>query len=153
MQVFPSGSQSNAPRVLDSRLGAVVACLRLARACLGTAADQFAGGVHKLAKASIRPGIEIVPGVDWELAGLAEGRAGSDAGVLCKGGLRARDAVVFANVASRFCPPHIQRRLRFHIRTPAIVLDRWSIRAYPVPVIWKGLGRLTPGSGSVFSLT
>lgn len=113
--------------------------------------NKLAGGAHELAEALVRPGIEIIAGVDRKLAGFAEGWAGTDAGILCEGGLRARDAMVFTNVAGRFCPPHVQWRPRFHIRTPVMVRNRRSMmRAYPVPVIWKRLSWLTRGSSSAF---
>ena len=54
-----------------STLGAVVACLRLARAYLGSTSGQFAGAADELAETAIRPCIEIVARVDREFTGFA----------------------------------------------------------------------------------
>src|SRR5262249_50546736 len=126
---------------------------RLRAHLLGPMVTKLAGGAHELPEPLVCPGIEVIPRIDRELAGFAERWTVTGAGVLRKSRGYARDAVGLADVAGGFCPPDVQSRLRFHVRTPVIVCYRRSMmRAYPVPVIWKGLGRLTPGSGSVFPL-
>src|SRR5262245_17322063 len=60
---------------------------------------KFAGRAHELAEAFACPGIQILPGVDREFAGLPERGASADASVLgqCRGDTR--DPIAFAEIA------------------------------------------------------